>query len=96
MKTYRTYQAIVTKYLPATNTRGSRIKASASAGSKTIGYDDSLNTDGAHAVAAQALAEKFGWEGTWYGGGMPDGKGNVFVCVPLGDVAAFVVGKMRG
>lgn len=70
-------QAIVTKYFGPTNTRGSRIKASASAGSKTVSYDHALNIADNHAAAAKAFAEKMEWEGKWFGGGMPDGSGNV-------------------
>jgi len=73
------YQAITTKYIGPTNTRGSRIKASAAAGSITISYDDSLNTEHAHTKAAMALVNKFGWPGTYYIGGMPNDKGYVFV-----------------
>jgi hypothetical protein len=74
-------QAITTKYIGPSNTRGSRIKASAAAGSITISYDDSLNSVGAHAKAAQALADKFGWTGQYHVGGSPDDCGYVFVCV---------------
>lgn len=73
-------QAIVTKYFGPTNTRGSRIKASASAGSKTVPYDHALNINDNHAAAAKAFAEKLEWEGKWFGGGMPDESGNVYVC----------------
>ena len=38
-------QAIETRYLGPTNTRGSRIKATAAAGSITIHYDDALLTN---------------------------------------------------
>lgn len=74
-------QAIVTKYFGPGNVKGSRIKATASAGGVTVPYDHSLNTDGNHAAAAQALATKYAWVGSWVGGGMPEGNGNVFVCV---------------
>ena len=74
-------QAIVTKYFGPTTTRGSRIKASASAGSKTVHYDHALNVADNHAAAAKAFAEKMQWSGQWFGGGMPDGNGNVYVCV---------------
>jgi hypothetical protein len=73
------YQAITTKYLGPTNVRGSRIKAKAAAGSITIHYDDSLNSQQAHAKAAKALAEKLGWEGAYYQGGLPDDCGYCFV-----------------
>lgn len=65
------YQAIVTKYLGPTNARGSRVKASAEAGSLTLSWNDSLNSDQNHARAAQALAKRFGWHGNWYGGAIP-------------------------
>lgn len=74
-------QAIETKFIGPTNTRGSRVKASAQAGSVTIGWDHALNTDENHAKAAQALADKYGWEGNMVGGGNAAGNGNVFVFV---------------
>jgi hypothetical protein len=39
-------QAIITKYLSATNHRGARVKASAQAGSLTVGWDDGLDVEG--------------------------------------------------
>lgn len=90
------FQAIVTKYIGPTNTRGSRVKATASAGSVTLQWDCSLNADDNHMVAAETLAAKFKWKGAWFGGGMPNGKGNVYVCVnaptdqSLGFNAAFI------
>ncbi len=75
----RSYQAITTKYLSATNRRCSRIKATAAAGSLTLPYDDSLNTENAHAKVAHALACKLGWPGDYYIGGMPDDRGYCFV-----------------
>jgi len=56
-------QAITTKFLGPTNARGSRIKASAYAGSITIGYSHELNSDENHRAAAVALCEKMGWFG---------------------------------
>ena len=56
-------QAITTKFIGPTNTRGSRIKASAYAGTITVAYDHSLNNDENHCVAAVALCEKIGWIG---------------------------------
>jgi hypothetical protein len=52
-------QAIITKYLPCTNTRGSWIKASCDRGSITIGYPHELSGDRVHVAAAQALVAKF-------------------------------------
>ena len=37
-----------------------------------------------HARAARAFLDKMGWEGTLYGGGSADGRGEVFVFVPEG------------
>jgi hypothetical protein len=79
-------QAIVTRVLRATNTRGTRIKATAQAGSVTIGYDEAGSTpEERHAAAAAALAKKFGWDSDYYGqfvaGALPDG-GYVFVEMP--------------
>lgn len=74
-------QAIETKYLRATNVRGSSIKATEYGGSITIGYDHALNTDGAHKAAADALIAKMGWTGTFAQGGNAKGDGYVFVNV---------------
>lgn len=52
-------QAILTKYLCATNTRGSRIKASCERGSVTISYPDELSGDAVHIAAKDALVAKF-------------------------------------
>lgn len=63
-------QAIQTKYLPATNTKGSRIKATAEGATITIGYPHEFNEMEAHAVAALALCKKMGWAGDLIGGGL--------------------------
>ena len=72
-------QAIETKYLPATNTKGARIKATSWAGSITLPYDYSLNNDQMHAKAAMALVKKLEWGGTWLQGGNASATGYVFV-----------------
>lgn len=72
-------QAIETKYLKATNVRGSRIKATALAGSLTVGYDYAFDSDANHAAAAQALIARLGWTGTFAQGGNAAGNGYVFV-----------------
>ena len=52
-------KAIQTKYLPCTNHRGSRIKATAEGvKSLTIGYPHELDSHDAHKQAAQALADR--------------------------------------
>ena len=67
-------QAIVTKYIGPTNVRGSRVKASAQAGSIILNWDDALNSDANHCAAAIALATRLDWNyGIWHGGGLPDG-----------------------
>ena len=76
-------QAIVTKYIGPTNSRGSRVKATCQAGSITVGWDDGLDQDDNHDAAAVALARKLGWTGPSYGkmarGALPSGAGNVYV-----------------
>ncbi len=67
------FQAIMTKYIGPSNVRGSRVKATAEAGSITLHWDDSLNSDKNHARAAEALANKFKWRGRWYMGGFNGG-----------------------
>lgn len=54
-------QAIRTKYLGPTNTRGARIKATCEAGSLTISYLYHLSTNDMHRKAAFELMEKLGW-----------------------------------
>ncbi len=76
-----TTQAIETKYLRATNVRGTRIKASAWGGSVTIGYDYALDAQDAHRAAADALIAKLGWTGTFAQGGNVKGDGYYFVNV---------------
>jgi hypothetical protein len=78
------YQAIVTKFYGPTNSKGSRIKASAAAGTVWTSYDHSLNVDDNHKAAAEKLARKFAWDGRWVQGGMPSSDGNVYV-VDRGD-----------
>ena len=52
-------QAIHTKYLPCTNTRGSRIKATCERGSITIDYPHELSGDEVHREAVRQLLERF-------------------------------------
>jgi hypothetical protein len=66
--------AIQTKYLGATNFKGARVKAWREHGpSLTLSWDHALNVEENHKVAAQAFAEKMGWEGRWVGGGLEHG-----------------------
>ena len=71
-------QAIHVKYLPCTNTKESRIRATCAAGSLTIGYPHELSGQAVYRAAAEALAQKLGWTGPYYGdlhgGCLPDGS----------------------
>jgi hypothetical protein len=71
-------QAIKTKYLGPSNVRGARVKASSDAGSVTLPWNHALGIEDNHAAAAKVLAEKWGWGGRWFGGGLP-GSGYAFV-----------------
>jgi len=77
-------QAIETRYLGPTNFRGSRVVASAQAGSMTVPWDHALDVADNHAAAARALADKYGWldRCVMHGGGNAKGDGFVFVLVP--------------
>lgn len=82
-------QAIQTKYLPATNNRGSRIKASCERGSITIPYPHELSGDEVHREAVRQLLARFiredsegengcppsnnPWKRDFVTGGLPDG-----------------------
>lgn len=75
-------QAVTTKYLGPTDSRGSRVKATAQAGSVTISWDDALDGADNHAAAAAALAKKYGWDKhskRMIGGALPGGEGYCFV-----------------
>lgn len=82
-------QAIQTKYLPATNFKGSRIKAWCERGSITIDYPHDSNLE--HRTAADALVAKFvkedkakygehpnPWDKPRASGGLPSLEGDVF------------------
>lgn len=83
--------AIQTHYIGPTNYRGSRIKAAVMESKHdgnairtvTISYDDALNTDENHKLAATTLIMKLGWTtdngyGNWIVGSCE--RGYVFVC----------------
>lgn len=54
-------QAIQVKYLSATNTKGSRWKASCYSGSTTVPYNYALDEEGNAMEAGYALLAKLGW-----------------------------------
>lgn len=87
--------AITTKYIGATDFKGSRIKATAGNGQTvTISYPHEYNSEDAHAQAAIALCIKMNWlptdrfeDNQWehdalVGGGTKDGYAFVFACKP--------------
>jgi len=61
-------QAIKTTYHGQSNTRPSRIVASAAGRSFSFAYDDALTTDANHNNAAEAVAAKFKWPGVLVAG----------------------------
>lgn len=78
------FQAIVTKYHGPTNTRGSRISATAEAGRIMLSWDYALNGSDNHKAAAQALVDKMGWTveagyPSLVGGALPGNAGYCFV-----------------
>jgi hypothetical protein len=90
-------QAIQTRFMPCTNTRGSRIKASCERGSITIPYPHELSGNDIHRAAVDALvarfcaedAEKYGtkvednpWRSEYVTGFLADGSG-VHVFLPM-------------
>lgn len=78
-------QAIETRYLGATNTKGGRIKATAWAGSVIVPYDHALDVQDNHRAAQLALRHKLGWQGKFAQGGNVKGDGYVFVNVEGAD-----------
>lgn len=74
-------QAIETRYMRPTNTRGGRIKAVAWGGSVTVPYPHELSMEDAHRAAAQALIAKMEWTGDFAQGGNAKGDGYLFVNV---------------
>lgn len=68
-------QAIHCKYIPASPTRPSRVKASCAAKTMIFSWDDERNHDGNMIFAAKALTKAMGWGyGRWIGGGLKDGS----------------------
>lgn len=74
-------RAIITKFIGCTDTKGSRIKATAGRNSATIPYPYELNEGDAHMAAAVALCNKMKWPGRLIQGGI-EGAGYAFVFEP--------------
>lgn len=76
-------QAISTRVLPATNTKGTRIRATHPGKAESIVTDAysgefSDTSTEAHAHAARLLLKKLGWEGEMVGGSTANGMAWVF------------------
>lgn len=84
-------QAIITKYLPATNTKPSRIKATCARGSVTQSYPHEFSGDACHAYVANMLAQRFvAADAITYGTKPkknPWAKARVMGTLPSGEVA---------
>lgn len=68
-------QAIITKFLGPTNTRGARVKAYACKArpSVTIPWDHAWSSKQNHTFAARILAERLKWTGTLQAGALTAG-----------------------
>lgn len=78
-----TYNAIHTRYLGPTNSKGSRIKALCRGLSATVPLDHALDLVARHEVAARAVADKLGWHDSELAlaGESLDERGYVFVAI---------------
>jgi hypothetical protein len=76
-------QAIITKWLCPTDTKGSRIKVKCQAKTMIVLWNDGLGVEENHKAAARILIEKLGWNqdcySKWYAGALPDGSGYAIV-----------------
>lgn len=73
-------QAITTRFIPPTNTRGTRVAARCDAGRVVIAWDDAMDVPENHDRAARALLVKLGWRDAYLRGSSPDGRGYAYVC----------------
>ena len=78
-------QAITTRFLGPTNSRGSRFSATCRAGKITVPRDYSLNANDNHIAAANALREKLGWMDTDMQSGMNHKDEGVHVLISGGE-----------
>lgn len=87
-------QAIETEYMGPSSVRGARIRVRSQSKSITVPWDYALDQNENHNVAAFSLAERLSWVGKWAGGGSPNGKGNVYVCVDSDMGMHFFIGPI--
>jgi hypothetical protein len=97
MKTYNdmTRQAIFTKYISLTNTKGSKVKAYCERGSITLCVDSELSMEMNHVAATVALLAKFanedgsdkswGFIGSYACGASPRHEKSSYVFVDVGN-----------
>ncbi len=76
-------KAIITRYVPATNTKPSRVIAEAEGGNRHVMtfasyYGDDARGSGPYRKAAEELCMKMDWDGKLIGGGTKDGYVFVF------------------
>lgn len=83
------YRAIITKFLPPTNTVGLRVKACVDGSRLIVAWDHGLDAPENHVRAANSLALKLGWlpgeDRPWElaGGSLPSRMGGYcFVLIP--------------
>ena len=91
-------QAIITKYHGATNTKPSKISATASGGARVvISYPHDCTTDDAHKRAAAALMVKMDWAAQYDLVCGEHKTGCVFVMIPklVGPVATLIEHAME-
>lgn len=69
-------QAIITKYLGPTNTKGARVKAFASSArpSVIIPWDHAWSSERNHEFAARILKERLEWSGQLQAGSLSPGQ----------------------
>jgi hypothetical protein len=81
-------QAILTRLLSPTDTKGTRIKASCQALTITVGYDHGIPRDheANHRRAAERLVDQLGWTEEGYGT-------LVSGCLPSGDWCHVLTGR---
>lgn len=78
-------KAIETKFIPATNVKGSRVKATEPDGkSVTLSWEHGLNSMQNHQAAAVALCRKMKWGGTLATGELKSSYVHVFVATAHG------------
>ncbi len=71
--------AIITKVTVSKTTGQTKLYAICQAKKIRVPWNNELSTQANHVQAALQLAINVGWEGTYYGGGLPDNTGYCFV-----------------